>query len=243
MKLLISETYDEMSHKAVNDLLNFIEGKQHPLLCTASGDSPKGMYKELIKQVKEKDIDISGWKFLSLDEWAAMNGNDEGSCRFHLNNDLFGPLNIAEKNIVFFDGKAKNADEECERIETFINDHGGIDVAIAGLGTNGHVGMNEPGASANSRVHVAEIDSTTQAVGQKYFTKEQSLTHGLTLGIASLLDAANVMLLVSGNKKAAAVQKMIEEEISTQLPASLLRNHTSFHVYLDAAAASQLKEK
>ncbi len=243
MKLLISDTYNEMSHKAVNDLLNFIKGKQHPLLCTASGDSPKGMYKELIKQVKEKDIDISDWKFLSLDEWAGMNENDEGSCRFHLNNDLFGPLNVAEKNIVFFDGKAKNADEECERIETFINDHGGIDVAIIGLGTNGHVGMNEPGTSANSRVHVAEIDSTTQAVGQKYFAKEQSLTHGLTLGIASLMDAGNIMLLVSGNKKAVAVQKMIEDEISTQLPASLLRNHASFHVYLDAAAASQLKEK
>ncbi len=243
MKLLISDTYDEMSQKAANDLLNFIKGTQHPLLCTASGDSPKGMYKELIKQVKEKDIDISGWKFLSLDEWTGMNGNDEGSCRFHLNNDLFGPLNVAEENIVFFDGKAKNSDEECERIETFIHDHGGIDVAIIGLGTNGHVGMNEPGTPAYSRAHVAEIDSTTQAVGQKYFTKEQSLTHGLTLGIASLLDAANIMLLVSGNKKAEAVQKMIEEEISTQLPASLLRNHESFHVYLDTAAASQLKEK
>ncbi|MEO8110854.1 MAG: glucosamine-6-phosphate deaminase [Ginsengibacter sp.] len=242
MKLLISDPYDEMSHKAANDLLNFINGKPHPLLCTASGDSPKGMYKELIKQVKEKNIDISGWKFLSLDEWAGMNENDEGSCRFHLNKDLFGPLNVAEKNIIFFDGRAKNSEEECERIETFINDHGGIDVAIVGLGINGHVGMNEPGTPANSRAHVAEIASTTQAVGQKYFTREQSLTHGLTLGITSLLNAGNIMLLVSGNKKAAAVQKMIEEEISTQLPASLLRNHKSFHVYLDTAAASQLKK-
>ncbi len=243
MNLLISDTYNEMSRKAANDLLNFIEGKQNPLLCTASGDSPKGMYKELIKEVKEKGIDISGWKFLSLDEWAGMDGNDEGSCRFHLNNDLFGPLNVAEKNIIFFDGKATNAENECERIETFINDHGGIDIAVVGLGMNGHVGMNEPGTPADSRSHVAEIDSTTQAVGQKYFTKEQSLTHGLTLGIASLRVARNIMLLVSGNKKAAAVQKMIEEEMSTQLPASLLRNHKSFYVYLDNTAASQLKEK
>ncbi len=243
MKLSISDTYDEMSRKTASDLLNFIKGKQHPLLCTASGDSPKGMYKELIKQVKEKGINISGWKFLSLDEWAGMNGNDEGSCRFHLNNDLFGPLSIGDTNITFFDGRNINPEEECKRIENFISDHNGIDVAVVGLGINGHVGMNEPGTSSNSRSHVAEIASSTQAIGQKYFTTGQSLTHGLTLGIASLMDAGNIMLLVSGDKKAAAVQQMGEEEISTQLPASLLRNHKSFHVYLDTAAASQLKEK
>ncbi|MEO6637683.1 MAG: glucosamine-6-phosphate deaminase [Ginsengibacter sp.] len=243
MNLSISNNYEELSCRAANDLLNFIEGKEDPLLCMASGDSPKGLYKELITQVKETGIDISGWKFLSLDEWAGMNGHDEGSCRFHLNNDLFGPLNVAERNIIFFDGKATNAEDECKRIENFINDHRGIDVAVIGLGINGHVGMNEPGTSENSRTHVAEIASTTRAVGQKYFTSEQSLTHGLTLGIASLLDAGDIMLIVSGNKKAAAVQIMIEEEISTQLPASLLRKHKSFHVYLDSAAASQLKEK
>ncbi len=243
MNLSISNGYNEMSGKAAIDLLNFVGGKEDPLLCTASGDSPKGIYKELIKQVKEKGIDVSGWKFLSLDEWVGMNGNDEGSCRFHLNNDLFSPLNIADSNITFFDGKNANPEEECKRIESFINDHGGIDVAVVGLGINGHVGMNEPGTSSNSRSHVAEIASSTQAIGQKYFTTGQILTHGLTLGIASLMDADNIILLVSGDKKAAAVQKMIEEEISTQLPASLLRNHKSFHVYLDTAAASQLKEK
>lgn len=243
MNLVINDTYDEMSHKAASDLLNFIEGKENPLLCTASGDSPKGMYKKLINQVKEKGINISGWKFLSLDEWAGMNGDDEGSCRFHLNNDLFGPLNIADSNITFFDGKNAKPEEECKRIENFINDNGGIVVAVVGLGVNGHVGMNEPGTSSNSRSHVAEIASSTQAIGQKYFTKGKSLTHGLTLGIASLIDASHIMLLVSGDNKAAAVQKMIEEEISTQLPASLLRNHKSFHVYLDTAAASQLNEK
>ena len=130
---------------------------------------------------------------------------------------------------------------ECERIENLINDNGGIDVAIVGLGLNGHVGMNEPSTPANSRVHVAEIDSTTQEVGQKYFTTKQSLTHGLTLGIASLMEALNVMLLVSGNKKAPTVQQVLEEKISEQLPASLLRNHKNFYVYLDENAASQLK--
>ncbi|MEO6290401.1 MAG: glucosamine-6-phosphate deaminase [Ginsengibacter sp.] len=243
MKIIISNTYEEMSGKAVGQLLNILQPIKNPLLCTASGDSPKGMYRELIRHVKENDIDISGWTFLSLDEWSGMSGNDEGSCRFHLNNDLLRPLNVQEDKIVFFDGRASNAEEECDRIENFISHHGGIDVAIVGLGMNGHVGMNEPGTPIGSRTHVAEIDSTTQIVGQKYFKEEQKLTHGLTLGLTTLLKTTYVMLVASGSKKAAIVQQVLEEEISEQLPASILRNHEHFYVYLDSDAASQLTEK
>ncbi len=243
MKLVISNTYEEMSKKAVNDLLEILQPIKNPLLCTASGDSPKGMYKELVRQVKEKDIDISGWNFLSLDEWAGMNGNDEGSCRFHLNNDLFRPLNVAESKITFFDGRAFDLPAECDRIENYIKKHGWIDVAIVGLGMNGHVGMNEPGTIENSRAHVAEIDRTTQTVGQKYFKNEQQLTHGLTLGLASLMEAGNIMLLVSGSKKSAIVQRVVEEEINEQLPASFLRKHENLKVYLDSEAATLIKDK
>ena len=243
MELIIGNSYEEMSHKAADDLLKILRPIKNPLLCTASGDSPKGMYKELIKQVKEKNIDISEWIFLSLDEWAGMNENDEGSCRFHLNNDLFGPLNVSGSNIIFFDGRATNAGAECGRIEDYIKNHGGIDVAIVGLGTNGHIGMNEPGTPATSRTHVAEIDSTTQAVGQKYFKNEQKLTHGITLGLATLMEVRNIMLLVSGSRKAEIVQKVLEEKISEQLPASILRRHKNFSVYLDKDASAYLQKK
>ena len=243
MNLIIGKTYEEMSRKAANDLLEILQPIKNPLVCTASGDSPKGMYKELIRQIKEKDIDISGWNFLGLDEWAGMSGNDEGSCRFHLNNDLFGPLNAAESKITFFDGRASDPQAECDRIENYTKEHGGIDVAIVGLGMNGHVGMNEPGTFENSRAHVAEIDSTTQTVGQKYFKNEQKITHGLTLGIASIMEAGNIMLLVSGSKKAAIVQRVLEEGINEQLPASFLRKHESLKVYLDSEAAALIKDK
>ena len=243
MKITIGDTYEEMSKKAVADLLAIIQDKKNPLLCTASGDSPKGMYKELIKQVKEKGIDISQWTFLSLDEWAGMNGKDEGSCRFHLDNDLFEPLNVEEKNIVFFDGRATDPEAECDRIESFIKDSGSIDVTIVGLGLNGHVGMNEPGTPKDSRTHVGEIDSTTQAAGQKYFKEKRQLTHGITLGVQTIMDSANVMLLVAGSKKAGIVQKILEEDISEQLPASILRRHNNFFVYLDKESAAELKQK
>lgn len=242
MKIIVSDTYDDMSRKAAHDLLEIIHSKKNPVLCTASGDSPAGMYKELAKEINERKIDISGWLFVSLDEWAGMNGDDEGSCRFHLNNQLFNPLHVTENNIAFFDGK-KNMKDECERIENFTRQHGGIDVAIVGLGMNGHVGMNEPGTSPSLYAHVADIDAITQQVGQKYFKKEQQLTLGLTLGIASLMDAKNIVLLVSGNKKAPIVHQVLEKEISKELPASLLRSHKNFHVYLDSEASGLLQNK
>lgn len=243
MQLYIGDTYKTISKKSADELLQMIAGNEKPLLCTASGDSPKGMYQHLISQVNENNIDISAWTFLSLDEWLGMNGNDEGSCRFHLNNDLFKPLHVEESKIIFFDGRANNPDEECHRIEDFINDRKVIDVAIVGLGLNGHVGMNEPGTKITSRCHVAEIDSMTQQAGQKYFKESRQLTKGLTLGIANLMECSHVILIVSGSKKAGIVQQVLEEEISEERPASLLRNHNNFSVYLDKDAASLLQKK
>lgn len=238
MQIIVNESYKSMSEKCVNDLLEFISPLKNPLLCTASGDTPKGMYKELIKQVHEKRIDVSNWHFIGLDEWAGMNGNDEGSCRYHLNNDLFHPLQIKEDKIIFFDGRAKNLQAQCDGIEDYISLMGGIDVAIVGLGMNGHVGMNEPGTSPELYSHIADIDVMTQAVGQKYFKSEQLLTKGLTLGLATLQKSSFVMLLANGIKKASIIRKIFEEDASPQLPATLLLNHKKIGIYLDKEAAS-----
>lgn len=238
MQIIVSESYKSMSEKCVNDLLEFIRPLKNPLLCTASGDTPKGMYQELIKQVYEKGIDVSNWHFIGLDEWAGMNGNDEGSCRYHLNNDLFHPLHIAEDKIIFFDGRAKNLQAQCDGVEDYIALMGGIDVAIVGLGMNGHVGMNEPGTPPELNSHIADIDAMTQVVGQKYFKSEQQLSKGLTLGLASLQEASFLMLLANGTKKAGIIKKILEEDASPQLPATLLLSHKKICIYLDKEAAS-----
>ena len=196
------------------------------------------MYEELIKQVKEKKIDISDWHFIGLDEWAGMNGSDEGSCRYHLNNDLFRPLQVAEDRIIFFDGRSNNLQAQCDGIEDYIHLMGGIDVAVLGLGMNGHVGMNEPGTLPELYSHVADIDAMTQAVGQKYFKNEQQLTKGLTLGLASLQEASFLMLLANGNKKATIIKKVLEADASPQLPATLLLTHKKICIYLDKEAAA-----
>jgi len=240
MKIIVAETYEAISKKAVDDLVALTQSVREPLVCTASGDSPSGLYKELVRRVSEKNLDISSWYFVGLDEWSGMNGKDEGSCRFHLDRQFFHPLAIPEERICFFDGRAADAEGECRRTENFIKKHQGIDLAILGLGMNGHVGMNEPGTSPDLRSHLADIDPQTQAVGQKYFTQQKDISHGLTLGIATLKEAKQIMLVVSGAHKAAIVKRVVEEEASEQLPASLLRDHPGFTFYLDRAAAQFL---
>lgn len=242
MKIIIEETYEDLCRHALEDLLTITVATNNPLICVASGDSPKGLYAQLNRQVQQHAVDISTWNFVGLDEWAGMNGNDEGSCKFHLDNQLFTPLQVSPERQCFFNGRAENLEAECLRVENFVALHNGIEVAIVGLGLNGHVGMNEPGSPATLHAHVSEIDPHTAAVGQKYFTQPQRLTHGLTMGIANLLEAKNVFIIVSGKHKAEIVKRILDEEVSEAVPATLLRNHPGLALYLDKEAASLINQ-
>ena len=243
MKVFIADGYELMSKQAADAIVKITQSITDPLICVASGDSPKGLYKEWKLQQEKKIIDIHNWYFLGLDEWIGLGENDEGSCRYMLNRDLFHPLNIHEEKICCFDGNTTNTETECNRIENYIHQHKAIDIAILGLGMNGHVGLNEPGTSPLFYSHVSNIDPVTNKVGQKYFSKPQSLMQGITLGIATLMEAEHLILLVSGQKKAGILKQAIEDDITENLPASLLRSHPQFYVYADKDAASMLKHQ
>ena len=243
MELFVYDTYEIMSLEAAKKVMQFINSKNKTVLCTASGDSPKGLYKELIEQIQKYKTDISNLNFIGLDEWLGMNGDDEGSCRFHLDNQLFRPLKIDKNKISFFDGRSHFPEQECERVDNTILALNGIDLAIVGLGMNGHVGMNEPGTSPSLHSHVAKIDPITQQVGQKYFKERKEIPGGITLGIANLMEARNVMLVVNDSRKAGILKHVLEENISEKYPASFLRHHPNFSVYADSDAARLLKNK
>jgi glucosamine-6-phosphate isomerase len=240
MKIVVNKSYEEMSLAAAREILQLLQPLPSPLICTASGDTPAGLYREMVEQVYQKKIDHSNWYFVGLDEWMGMNGYDEGSCRYYIDQQVFDPLNVPIKRIAFFDGTSIDPVRECERVDRFIQSHKGIDIAVLGLGMNGHIGMNEPGTSVSLRSHVAKLDQVTQEVGQKYFKSKTMLNEGLTLGIATILEAKHIFLLVSGAKKASIVRRMVTEEISEELPCTLLRNHTGLKIYLDNEAAAQL---
>jgi galactosamine-6-phosphate isomerase len=240
MQRIISKDSETLSDKATQTIREIMANQQNPLICVASGDSPSGIYKNIVAQVQKNELTIDHWRFLGLDEWVGLNGADEGSCRWHLNRELFTPLQIKKDSICFFNGASENLDQECADTESYIQKQGGIEIAIVGLGMNGHIGMNEPKTPIISRSHVTDLDPITIEVGQKYFNNPQPLSRGITLGMATLLDAKHLILVVSGSKKAAIVKQVLEGPISESIPASLLRNHPNCSIYLDEAAASNL---
>lgn len=241
MKIQVANTYEELSQLAADEVLQLMQASRHPLFCPASGDTPAGLYRVMAERAHSEQLDLSRWSYVALDEWVGMNGSDEGSCRYHLDRQLFHPLQVPEERICFFDGRAQDLPGECDRVEDFIQRQGGIEVAVLGLGMNGHIGMNEPGTPAALRSHITDIDPITQQVGQKYFTKQQQLSQGLTLGLQTLMEARHLILMVSGAHKAEIVRRVLEEEISEGLPATLLRRHSGLSVLLDRAAAENIQ--
>jgi glucosamine-6-phosphate deaminase len=242
MKVIIHSSYESLSAAAAEEFIKCMQTSSAPLCCIASGDSPVGLYKELSRCYTQQELGISNWHFAGLDEWLGMDGTDEGSCRYMLDEFVTKPLHLSPEQACFFNGRTKDAAAECLRVEQFIHQHGGLDVAVLGLGLNGHLGLNEPGTSFSARAHVSEISDMTQSVGQKYFSTATKLTHGITLGLANLMEAKNVMLIVSGERKAEIVKQVIEGNITEQVPASILKYHTSCSIYLDEAAAKQLNK-
>ncbi|MCF1714198.1 glucosamine-6-phosphate deaminase [Flavihumibacter sp. RY-1] len=240
MDIFLEKDYNTLSTAAAKHLLTLARKKQTPLLCVASGDSPAGLYREII--VQKNGTETDSWNFVGLDEWQGMNASDEGSCQWHLHQQLFLPLNVEASRICFFDGRAASLEEECQRVDQFIADHDGIDIAVIGLGSNGHIGMNEPQRNPTLTAHIAELDTSTIKTAQKYFSTETIITGGLTLGIASILSAKHIFLIVSGTHKAAIIKQLMESEPTPALPVTWLKNHPNVYLYLDEAAASEWKK-
>ncbi|MBC9914416.1 glucosamine-6-phosphate deaminase [Chitinophaga varians] len=243
MEIRIYPTYEALSAKAAERVLLLMSGYETPLLCPASGDTPAGLYKALSARYQVRKAEMDTWSFVGLDEWVGLNGNDEGSCRYFIDKTLFHPLQVAGERICFFDGRAAGLPKECDEAELFIRKRNGIDVAILGLGMNGHIAMNEPGCVADGRAQVVALHPVTKLVGQKYFTQQLELEEGITLGLGTLLESRHIILMVSGKHKSRIVRKMLEEPATNELPASLLLRHPSVTIFLDEDAASGLSNK
>jgi len=240
MKISIYSDFDGMS-KAVADLIaEEIRRKPSALLCLPSGESPTGIFRYLARYASEGTVNFRDARFVGLDEWVGMDGRHEGSCRHYMDAHLFGPLAIRPEQIRFFDALSPDLDEECKKMDDHISRQGPIDIMMVGLGLNGHIGLNEPGADPGSYSHHSPLDPLTVQVAQKYFQQETPLREGITLGLQHFREAAIPILIAGGHKKAAIVARVLEGEITEQVPASIIRSLVAGKVFLDREAASQL---
>jgi glucosamine-6-phosphate isomerase len=232
--------YQELSAFAADKIIKLVQQKPTAVLCLAGGDTPALTYDKIVEKAQAASVDFSGVTFIGLDEWVGIPPAMPGSCYYFLQQKIFGPLHIQKDRIYFFDAMSKDLKEECNRINLAVQQQGGIDLALVGIGMNGHIGFNEPGVDAASNAHVVELDEVTTAVGQKYFTSGTALAKGITLGMAQIMAAREVVLIASGEKKAAIIRKAIQEKIADTIPASLINAHPHASVLLDAGAAADL---
>lgn len=230
----------ELSQHTAEHIADLINRQPDALLCVASGDTPIETYHRFVALAQAGRVDVSRCTFVGLDEWVGFGPDDVGSCSYYIFRDLFRPLNLRPDQIYVFDAKVNNLAAECAKIDAVIDQHGGLDLLLVGMGMNGHIALNEPGTPFTNGCHVVELAESTKTVGQKYFDKETPLTRGITLGLRHLTQAREVILLVSGEKKAPVLRDALTGPVTEQLPASIVQTVPNAKVWVDAGAGSLL---
>ncbi|MBB1200392.1 glucosamine-6-phosphate deaminase [Enterobacteriaceae bacterium 89] len=240
MKTFISPDYQQLSEAVAKNVIDCVNAKPNALICIAGGDTPLGVFAALVEAQKQGRVDFSQTQFLGLDEWLGLGKADKGSCREMVWSHFFDKLTLRDEQICFFDGLTDSPQAECQRVDGYIAQHGPIDCIVLGIGMNGHIGFNEPGASLNNTCHVIDLDPITQTVSVKYFGTARDVKQGISLGLKTILAAENIVLMASGEKKADIVAQTVNALASNAIPSTLVKTAKRAALYVDKAAASAL---
>lgn len=241
MKTIFVKDYDEMSQKAFEVVKDVLEEKKEPIISLNTGGTPRGLFKNLVEAIN-KGVDISHTSIFNLDEYVGPK-NAVYTVRTFMYKNLFDLIDTKPKHAYLIDGETENPDQEIERYKELLSQNR-RDLQILGLGTNGHIGANEPGTPFDSTMFLAKHEnSTVESTMKEYgITREEAPTEMFTLGFSEILDADKVILLVSGEHKAGAVKAFLEGEITPECPVTALREHHNVIAIIDEAAASLLKK-
>jgi glucosamine-6-phosphate deaminase len=207
-----------------------------------TGRTPLKLYRELRERSGGNKIDWSQVRTFNLDEFAGIEASNPNSYRAFMQTELFEHVPIDSANINFLNGAAPDLEAECRRYEAAIAAAGGIDLQILGIGANGHIGFNEPADGLCSHTHVAELEQESREANAQRFGGDWRHVpeRALSMGMATILNARDIVLIATGDEKADAVHGLIEGLITTRLPASILQVHPRVTVMLDRAAAGKL---
>ncbi len=242
MRIIVEKNYDEMSRHAAQLIASQIIMNPSSVLGLATGSTPIGLYKKLVQMYEQNDLNFSEVTSFNLDEYVGLGQDHEQSYSAFMKLNLFDHINIAKENTHIPSGHSNRIKEECLAYESLIENSKGIDVQILGIGHNGHIGFNEPGANFEAKTHLVELDDRTIQANARFFeSKEDVPTQAISMGIKTIMKAKCIVLLASGVEKAQVVYDMIHGPISPKLPASVLQLHPKLIVVLDKEAASKLQ--
>ncbi len=244
VEVIICKDYDEMSKVAAEMVREAIRRKPNLVLGLATGSTPLGLYKELIRMHKEEGLDFSQVVTFNLDEYYPMRPDHPQSYHTFMFENLFNHINIPRENIHIPNGwiPPDQIEEYCRWYEEHIKEHGGIDLQILGIGANGHIAFNEPGTALQSRTQLVTLDAQTIKDNSRFFESEEEVPRwAISMGVATILEARKIILLANGEHKADAIAMCVEGPITAQVTSSALQLHPNTTVIVDEAAASKLK--
>ncbi len=236
--LTVACDYDDLSRITAARIIAHINDDPTGLYCFAGGDTPVATLRLLAKAAAAGVVDLTQAHFVELDEWVGIDERDPGSCISYLRSNLFEPAGIEEGQIHRFDPAAEDLSAECAAADEYVAAHGGISLALLGVGVNGHLGFNEPGSTLEDCAHVVELTETTRSVGTKYFGESDgrgctAATQGITLGLAQLLGARELIVQANGPKKCDAIARVLKGAYDPAWPVSSIWTHRNARLVVD----------
>lgn len=241
MKIYVADDYKGMSRKAANIVSAHVILKPNSVLGLATGSTPVGMYQQLIDWYNKGDLDFSQVRTVNLDEYVGLAPTHDQSYRYFMQTNLFDHVNIDPVNTNVPNGMAADPEAECLRYNQVIRDMGGIDIQVLGMGHNGHIGFNEPGHAFELETHVVDLtESTIEANARFFASREEVPRRAITMGIKSIMQARQILVVVSGESKADIVKAAFTGPVVPEVPASILQMHPDVVLVGDKAALSKL---
>ncbi|WP_031517855.1 glucosamine-6-phosphate deaminase [Desulfofalx alkaliphila] len=241
MQIDIVKDYDILSKKAAQIISAQIIQKPNSVLGLATGSTPIGTYRELVRMCKEGIISFADVVTFNLDEYYGLDEDDPQSYHYFMREYLFKEIDIKDANAHILDGKAADVEAECRRYENCIKEAGGIDLQLLGIGQNGHIGFNEPGENFEALTHLVNLHPDTIRANARFFNSiDEVPTQAITMGIKTIMRAKKIVLLANGESKAEAIYQTLKGKITPRVPASVLQLHPDITVIIDEAAAVKL---
>ncbi len=244
MEVIIRDNPEDCAQIVANVVARYLDNKDKPVLGLATGSTPERMYKKLIELNRAGRISFKKTTSFNLDEYVGLPPDHPQSYHAYMKEKLFDHIDIPFGNTNIPDGNAADLREECLQYEKRIRETGGIDLQVLGIGSNGHIGFNEPIGSLSSRTWIKILTRNTLRDNARFFEDESQVPrHVITMGIGTILEAEHCLILACGHHKSEAVQAMIEGPITSQCPASALQFHKRATAVLDVDAACLLRLK
>jgi len=246
MDVIIRPTAESAEALAAQIIADALKAKPNLTLGLATGATMENVYHKLADMNKAGKIDFSLCKTFNLDEYVGLPAEDRNSYRYYMNFHLFDRINIDKRNTHLEDGMAADLEAECARYEEMMDEAGGVDLQLLGIGLSGHIGFNEPLSSFSSRTRAVNLTPVTMAQNGPYFDPakgEKMPNRALTMGVGTVLDAKKLLMLVTGKRKADIIAKALEGPMTSMVSGSAIQLHDDCTVIVDEEAAAKLTLK